>query len=86
MWSSSKIRAALQKNLVYPPVARLNKMQGTATLRFSISPDGSPTSIKVVSSSGFDVLDQAAVKTVQKSAPLPVVPVKVKVPVVFELD
>lgn len=82
----AQIRAKLQKNLLYPPVARLNSMQGTVRVRFEIQGSGKPHNVKVIESSGFQVLDDAAVKTVLASAPLPVVPVKVKVPVVFKLD
>jgi protein TonB len=82
----AQIRAKLQKNLLYPPVARLNSMQGTVRVRFEVQGSGKPHNVKVVQSSGFQVLDEAAVKTVLASAPLPVVPVKVKVPVVFKLD
>lgn len=82
----AQIRAKLQKNLVYPPVARLNRIQGRVDVRFEIQPTGAPKNVKVVASSGFEVLDEAAVKTVLASAPLPVVPLKVKVPVVFKLD
>ena len=82
----AQIRAKLQENLLYPPVARLNSLQGTVRVRFEIQGSGKPHNVKVVQSSGFKVLDEAAVKTVLASAPLPVVPVKVKVPVVFKLD
>jgi len=80
------IRAKLQKNLLYPPIARLNSLQGTVRVRFEIESSGKPLNVKIVESSGFEVLDKAAVKTVLASAPLPVVPLKVKVPVVFKLD
>lgn len=82
----AQIRAKLQKNLVYPPVARLNRIQGRVDVRFEIQPTGTPKNVKVVASSGFEVLDDAAVQTVLASAPLPVVPLKVSVPVVFKLD
>ena len=82
----AQIRAKLQENLLYPPVARLNSLQGTVRLRFEVESSGKPHDVKVIESSGFQVLDDAAVKTVLASAPLPVVPVKVKVPVVFKLD
>jgi protein TonB len=82
----AQIRAKLQENLLYPPVARLNSLQGTVRVRFEVQGSGKPHNVKVVQSSGFQVLDEAAVKTVLASAPLPVVPVKVKVPVVFKLD
>jgi protein TonB len=49
----------------YPPIAvRLNQ-QGTTTLRITVSAGGQVTEAKVANSSGFDSLDQAALKCVQ---------------------
>ena len=49
----------------YPPIAvRLNQ-QGTTTLRITVSASGAVTDAKIANSSGFDSLDQAAMKCVQ---------------------
>jgi len=48
----------------YPPIAvRLNQ-QGTTRVRLTVSADGQVTDAKVSGSSGYDSLDQAAVKCV----------------------
>ena len=52
----------------YPPIAvRLNQ-QGTTTLRITVSASGQVTDAKVSNSSGFDSLDQAALKCVQSGS------------------
>jgi protein TonB len=81
----AQIRAKIQQSLVYPPMAKLKGIEGTATIRFDVDGSGNPKSVKVSSSSGFDILDQAAVQTVKAAAPYPLVEPTVKVPVVFEL-
>ncbi len=81
-----QIRAKLQASLVYPPMARIQGIEGTVQLRFSVGSDGKPTGVQVVKSSGFDVLDDAALATLEKAAPLPQVAVKIKVPVVYDLE
>jgi len=45
----------------YPEEAIKQELQGTSKLRFSISERGSVTSVAVVSSSGSDLLDAAAI-------------------------
>jgi protein TonB len=52
----------------YPPIAvRLNQ-QGTTTLRITVSAEGQVTDAKVADSSGFDSLDQAALKCIQSGS------------------
>jgi protein TonB len=48
----------------YPIDARRNHQEGTVRLRVVITPDGLVKDISVARSSGFDSLDQAALKTV----------------------
>ena len=46
----------------YPAIAvRLNQ-EGTTTVRFTVNTDGSVSNVQVVSSSGHDALDQAAIR------------------------
>ena len=50
----------------YPMAARRMGLEGTVVLRVVVAPDGSPASVVVLQSSGHDVLDAAALETVQK--------------------
>jgi protein TonB len=48
----------------YPPLARRLEQQGSVKLNLAISADGVVTAASVVQSSGYDLLDQAAVSWV----------------------
>lgn len=51
--------AFIQKNLVYPQVARIQKIKGTVLIRFIVEPSGYPTNIHVVRSLGFGCDEEA---------------------------
>ena len=48
----------------YPPAAQLRKLQGRVVLKVHVLASGQPDSVDVAQSSGYDILDQAAVKAV----------------------
>lgn len=81
----------LSKNLVYPPDARRNRIQGRVTISYEVNEDGSLSELKVLRSVSPDIDDEAL--RVMKLSPKwqPGVqngkPVKVKysVPIVFSL-
>jgi len=56
-------------NLNYPAEARRNKLYGSLRLLVSILPDGSLKEVKLLESSGFTVLDNAAINIVRLAAP-----------------
>ncbi len=49
----------------YPGIAIRNRYQGTATIEILVDPAGSVTSTKVLKSSGYPVLDEAAMQVVK---------------------
>jgi protein TonB len=49
----------------YPMAARRMGIEGTVVLRVVVAPDGSPTSVVVLQSSGSDILDASALETVR---------------------
>ncbi len=51
---------------VYPPIARQNGWEGHVLLRAHILADGSLDELKVEQSSGYDILDQAALSAVER--------------------
>ena len=55
--------------LNYPQEARQQKIYGSLKLTVSIKPDGSVNDIEVNRSSGYKILDAAAIRIVQLSAP-----------------
>lgn len=53
------------QRLNYPAIARRKGWQGTVTLRLLIEPDGRISRLQVDRTSGYPVLDRAAVKSLQ---------------------
>lgn len=51
------------------PEAALGKVYGDAILTVELNPEGVPLVIHIEKSSGYDVLDKAAIESVKKSAP-----------------
>lgn len=49
----------------YPPEARRYELEGITTLRFHIAPDGRVADARVDKSSGWALLDEAAIRTIQ---------------------
>jgi protein TonB len=64
-------RAKIERvgNLNYPDEARRQRVYGSLLLTVSIRRDGTVESIEINRSSGFRVLDQAAVRIVELAAP-----------------
>lgn len=56
-------------NLNYPEAARRQNLSGSLLLDVALKPDGSVASIRVERSSGYKVLDDAAVRIVELAAP-----------------
>jgi periplasmic protein TonB len=56
-------------NLNYPEEAKKHKLYGNLILHVAVRSDGSLESVRVLRSSGFDILDQAAVNIVKLAAP-----------------
>ena len=69
-------RAKIERigNLNYPEAARSLKLYGSLLLTVSIRSDGSVENVEINRSSGHSVLDAAAVKIVEMSAPFAVFP------------
>jgi TonB family protein len=51
---------------VYPAIARRHEQQGTVTIRVLVGIDGIVQRAEIAESSGFDVLDDAAIETVRR--------------------
>lgn len=88
LWAGiiSRIGKAIERNKVYPIVARKRGMEGTVHVSFIIESDGTPNDISILKSSGFGILDRATMKLVRKAAPFPYIANRVEVPVVYKLN
>jgi len=83
-----EIRSLLLQNLKYPANARRLKMQGEVRVAFTLNADGSVENIKVTESSGFDILDEDAMKLIEKTAsrfPKPTKSVRINAPLGYVL-
>lgn len=85
----SLISQIVQKSISYPPLARRMGWEGKVVLAIRIGEDGSLKEVKVLESSGYEILDRNAVETVKRVAgllPKPPVEVVVKLPVRYGLE
>jgi protein TonB len=58
-------------NLNYPEQAVLQNLTGSLLLDVAINPDGSLHTVRILRSSGHELLDDAAIRIVQLAAPFP---------------
>jgi len=85
------VRRRIEDAKRYPHWARRQGFEGMTKVQFAIPINGQANSIKIVASSGYDILDQAAIQTVKKANPFPSPRmikrnmVEVEVPIVFQL-
>ncbi|ASQ91015.1 hypothetical protein CHL67_08865 [Prosthecochloris sp. GSB1] len=67
----SLIRKRVERNKFYPRASLRMNHEGTTVIELGIAPDGAITGIVISSSSGYSALDDAAIHTLERSAPLP---------------
>ncbi|MBI4988295.1 MAG: TonB family protein [Rhodocyclales bacterium] len=76
----------------YPHVAQVRQWQGTTLLQLHLTASGDLAEVRVISSSGHEILDRQAMSMVREATPLPRLPdafagrpLTIDVPVVFRL-
>jgi protein TonB len=81
------IRGLIQKNLAYPVRARRMGWEGRTVVSFTILENGRVQDIKILNSSGYDLLDDNVLETITKVEPFPKPPVKaeLKIPITYRL-
>lgn len=70
----STLLRLIERHKYYPLRARRNGIEGTSTVTFTVSSNGSISGISLARSSGTTLLDQAAIQTIQRidnAPPLP---------------
>ena len=65
----SRIKQQIQRVWIYPAQGTKRALSGELTLKFEISKDGNLLSLRLVNTSGFDILDINATKAVKEAAP-----------------
>jgi protein TonB len=85
----SIISKLVREHLEYPYLARRMGWEGEVLLFFRLNPTGEVEEIKVLKSSGFEVLDTSAVNAVKRASkhfPRPNQIVLIKLPIQFKLE
>lgn len=81
----NSILSAIEKAKTYPFIARKKKLEGTVVAEFMININGFPERIIIKKSSGYEILDDAAMNIIKKAAPLPKTDRNIEVPITFSL-
>ena len=89
----SQLEREIVKHKQYPRVAKMRGWQGEAVVELQIDANGEPTSVKIQTSSGFEVLDNTAIEMVRKTVAATTLPAILRgtmstflVPVSFRLQ
>ena len=87
----SLIYKELSNHFTYPRIAQKRNWQGQVLLAFRLNTDGTIDDIKINHSSGYNVLDQAAIVSLKKIGQLPQVSswlfdgMEIQLPVIYQL-
>jgi protein TonB len=84
-WES--LRAAIQRRVVYPEIARRMGWKGKVIVAFVLEKEGLPHELRIHTSSGNATLDSNALQAVERAAPLPLADetVQIVMPIEFAL-
>ena len=66
-----RLQSWLGKHKKYPRRARVRRQEGTVLLHLVIDRDGSLREYRIKESSGYDLLDRAAIAMIERAQPLP---------------
>ena len=72
-----ELKRRIEEHLVYPSEAARQRQAGQLLLAFVIRRDGSLRTVELQHSSGFPILDQFSLRTVQLAAPFPPIPIRI---------
>lgn len=75
---TGKVRQRIANAKYYPRTARRRGMEGRPVIAFTLDKGGQLTKITLAQTSGYRLLDQAALEAVQRAAPYPEIPAELK--------
>lgn len=88
-----RILAMIEGHVEYPLQARRMRWEGQARLRCTIARDGAVRAVELETSSGYRLLDAAAMRAIQQAGPFPPLPeaiagetVLLSIPIRFRLE
>ncbi|MDR1313564.1 MAG: TonB C-terminal domain-containing protein [Deltaproteobacteria bacterium] len=70
----AQVRRKLERNKKYPPRAKMDEIQGTATVQFTINRSGEVVAYSVIKSSGMSILDDEVMALLRRVNPFPKFP------------
>jgi protein TonB len=90
---NSMLWGRIAKYKLYPKIAQMRGWQGEVIVELLLDGNGKLKSKKIISSSGYDVLDKQALEMIEKAAPFPAPPealrsssFSITVPIPFKLE
>lgn len=72
------VRRKIESNKKYPLSAQRMGLEGRIGIKMTILKDGQLSQVEIISSSGFDILDSAALQSVRDAAPFPPFPEEIR--------
>ena len=75
---TGKVRQRIANAKHYPRTARRRGMEGQPVIAFSLNRQGRLMKVNLAQTSGYQLLDQAALEAVQQAAPYPEIPAELK--------
>lgn len=81
----AQIWRKINRSKYYPELARRERLEGAPRVTFSINADGSVGRVDLAASCGQAILDEAAIETVRRAAPLPYYSAPITLAVRYEL-
>ena len=89
---TGKVRQRIADAKYYPRIARRRGMEGQPVIAFTLNKEGRLTKVDLAQTSGYQLLDQAALEAVHRAAPYPEIPAELntnifqfKLPISFVL-
>lgn len=86
------LNSRIQKFKNYPKAAESRHIEGNVKVEFAVLKDGSLSDVRIVKSSRYRILDEAAIETIKRASPFPgppavffTPPVTMQINILFEL-
>ena len=73
------IKERIQRHWRYPRKAKENLIEGKLVVMFSLNPEGYLQEVRIITPSGFEILDEGAIQGITRAAPFPPIPTHINV-------